>query len=234
MKKHSFFVLIFSLLSLSSYGQNELKLVNSKKIDPNRYAGIDDSPYLFKKWLVGNVTTIKGEEVPEVFVNYNGYSQEFEIKKGDRFIELENKYYLQIEITRKKNGDALPENAGESMIFQRNIHSRFKDKFVRVLYRGKTISVIESFVASVSEVTMQDVGKTVEKKRFMGIRSHFVLEGGNLKSFSLKRSSIIKTFGYKRELDVFMRKGKIDVKNAADLAKVFAYYEELLETKPRK
>jgi len=43
-----FFVVVFFLQY--SFSQNQLELVNSKKIDPDRYAGIDDSPYLYKHW----------------------------------------------------------------------------------------------------------------------------------------------------------------------------------------
>ena len=228
MRKHSFLlILLLSILS-ATFTQTELQLVNSKKIDPNRYEGIEDDPYLFKNWLIGNVTTNDGEVIEEVFINYNGYSEEFEIKNGDRFIELENKYYMQIEMSRKKNGEKFPKNAGEEIVFQRNLHGKFKEKFVRLMYRGKQVSVIEGYRVTVTEKTFQDVGKTVVKKRFIGTRSYYLLKDGELQSFNMKRSSVIKTFGLKKELDQFMRKQKINLDKDEDIAKVFAYYEELL------
>ena len=230
MRKHSFtLILLLSFLS-AAFSQSELQLVNSKKIDPNRYEGIEDEPYLFKNWLIGNVTTIEGEVIEEVFINYNGYSEEFEIKNGDRFIELENKYYMQIEMSREKNGDKFPNFAGEEIIFQRNLHGKFKENFVRLVYRGKKVSVIEGYRVTVTEKTFQDVGKTVVKKRFIGTRSYYLLKDGELQSFNMKRSSVIKTFGLKKELDQFMRKQKINLDKDEDVAKVFAYYEELLSS----
>lgn len=229
MYKYCFSLLIFSFISFSIYAQRELELVNSKKIDANRYAGIDDSPYLFKNWLIGNVTTNDGVIVPEVFINYNGYTGDFEIKNGDNFIELENKLYLQIEITRVKNGDKYPAHAGDKMIFQRKLHQRFKENLMRLIYKGKTVSIIEGFRVTVSETTTQDVGKTIVKKRFFGLRSQYALIDGELKPFNLKKSSIIKTFGYRKQMDTFMRKEKINFKDDADLSKLFAYYEGLLD-----
>ncbi|MDW3651500.1 MAG: hypothetical protein R8P61_30755 [Bacteroidia bacterium] len=230
MRKHSFMlILLLSFLS-ASFSQSELELLNSQKIDPDRYEDIEDSPYLFKNWLIGNVTTNSGEIIKEVFINYNGYSKNFEVKKGDRFIELEDKFYMQIELDRKKNGDKFPKYAGENLIFQRSLHKQFKEKFVRLVYRGKQVSVIEKYRVTVTEKTFQDVGRTITKKRFIGTRVYYLLKDGELKNFSMKRSSVIKNFGLKKELDQFMRKQKINLDKDEDISKVFAYYEELLSS----
>ncbi|MEM6805208.1 MAG: hypothetical protein AAF696_27675 [Bacteroidota bacterium] len=229
MRRHIFF-LTFLFCALSLFGQRELQLTNSKKIDPNRYADKDGDPYLFKNWLIADVTDNDLQVIKEVFINYNGFTEEFEIKNGDNFIELENKYYLQIEARRKKNGDAFPKNAGENIVFQRKLHKQFQDKFVRLIHRGEKLSIIENFKVRVSEVTFQDVGKTVKKKRFVGIRKYYLLKDGTLTAFSKKRSSIIKTFGgkKKKQLDVFMRKEKIDLAKDEDIGKLFSFYEEEL------
>lgn len=227
MRRH-LFLLTFLFCAFPLFSQNELKLTNSQKIDPNRYADKEGDPYMFKNWIIADVTDNELQVIKEVFINYNGFTEEFEIKNGENFIELENKYYLQIEANRKKNGEAFPKGAGEKIIFQRNLHKQFQNKFMRLIHKGEKLSIIEGFKVSVSEVTFQDVGKTVKKKRFVGTRRYYLLKDGALTPFNKKRSSIIKTFGgkKKKQMDVFMRKEKIDLNKDEDIGRLFSFYEQ--------
>ena len=79
--------------------------LNSEKIDDDRYKEMKGSPYLFENWVTGTIIDLDKKTYPVSQINYNGYTQEFEVRKGDSFITLDEKSLLKsgIGLERRKN-----------------------------------------------------------------------------------------------------------------------------------
>ena len=106
----SFFILFFS--NLLNGQETDLLMVNSKKIDQKRYEDVKGNPYLYKKWKKGSIISADADVIENVLLNYNGESNSFEIKKDNRFIELDPRWYVRVLVEEE------PDEA--AVIFQKN------------------------------------------------------------------------------------------------------------------
>ena len=227
---------ILSLILMASqfnvFGQEKeetksFEMTNSKPIDADRYEGIKGDPYLFKESV--NATLITNDKIvyEDVYLNYNGYSKEFEVKQGEEFIELDRKFYLRIEIPADKNNEGIVPEGQDNLVFVKNAHSRFGDRMVMLIHHGKKGLVIKEFHSSISEKEKQDVGKTIVTKRFFKKNNYYIVEGEDLRSLKLSKKGIISALGHKSELESFIKKNKYKVDNDAHLREILAYYEKL-------
>ena len=220
MKKNILIILLFSVLfSLDFYemkAQSEdILLTNSKKIDKNRYRDIKGSPYFFEDWQKGKVISAEAEAIENVMLNYNGYTKGFEIKMNDRFIELDEKWYVRV----------IVEGAEEEIIFQRNFLPPFNGKFSRQVYKGKDITVLQEFNIKIAKKTINNVGKKVEFQRFIPVEQYYLIEGQKAKYFKLKKKNILAELGNSTKLEAFIKKEKMKLDSEADLKKLLTFYE---------
>ncbi len=206
---------IFITINLAS-GQNfvdQFILENSKEISPTRYKGIKGSPYLFQNWVSGKIVNLDNEIFMVDEMNYNGYTQEIEIKQGNRYISLNENFYKRIEFNWN----------GETFNYQRVLDRERPNTFLQVLYKGKKLKLIKDFEIKLSERVVQDVGKKVEMKRFSAQHNYYLANFGELEEIKLKKKSIVKQLG--KEVDAFSKQNKIDLSTESGLVKVLEFYE---------
>ena len=216
MRPITLFVLVF--LSYSLLAQPELIFTNAQSIDPDRYKDIKGSPYLFKDWQMGFIIDDKEKSIKVAQLNYNGYSRFFEVKEGDKFIELDSKAYQRVEVDAEEGED--------NIVFQRGIHPFFKGKFVMVLYANENLSLIKESYMGLYENTIQDVGKTREIKRFTPINNHFVLRGDQLEKIKIKKKEILKILNNEKNVEKILKEYKIKLNNEKDLVKLLKLLDQ--------
>ncbi len=227
MKKKLFNLLLLCLFLTSGFAQkNTLKFTNAKDFDETRYEDIDGSPYYFKDWVYAKIYATDRSVYEDVLVNYNGETENFEAKKDNQWISLDNIWYSRVEIKKDQNEDVLDNKEGNQAIFQRVIYPNFKDKFYVVIYEGESRQIIKEFRAVISTKTVQDVGKTVEMKRFNSKKNYYLIEAGKVKLIKLKKKTITQLFAKPKDVEGFMKKEKINLNVDADLRKLFEHFEK--------
>lgn len=215
MKKLLSILLLFGF-SQGLYSQIEnIQFTNKRPLTENRYADIKGSPYLFAGWSPGLIFSNTMEKFQDLEININGYTQEIEVKKDRFYIELDAQWYLRIEV----------EDQAQKRIFQRDLHPRFANKFVELVYQGKQLWVVKEFVVKLAEEKTTNIAGTRLDRQFVAKFIYYLIEGGELQVLPLKEKKILKLLNQSR-LDHFFKEHKIQAKKESDLKKLMAYYEK--------
>ena len=226
MKLFTNTIFLISLLSiwmmtvapLSAQRENVI-LTNTQQIDPNRYEGVRGSPYLFEEWYPGIIIDTEGAPMEAEQINYNAHTKSFEIKKGDRFIELDPTYNQEVRLTLEE---------GKTLLFKKPPHSSLPEQFVLVLYDGAQVQLIKTIEKDITSKVFQDVGKKRTVKAFAKISQLYLVENGELRRMKRNKKSVLKTFKGIEGVDAFIKKKKLKFKDDADLVEVVAFYEQEL------
>jgi len=153
-----------------------------------------------------------------VEINFNGATNEVEIRKGDKFIELQKVDYKTIHVGK---GDL-------KSIFLRDIDGLFKTDFVESIYEGSDIALVRKFESKMEEVEMQNVGKTERIKRFNRKFKYILIKDGKSSILKTKKKQLIAALGKKKQLDAFIDSGKLKKDRRNHLKEIIAYYESIL------
>ena len=217
-----YFGLLFCCLSILTTTtllaqETDVLMTNSRSIDKDRYKGVKGSPYQFEDWRKGKIISADADVIEGVLLNFNGKTEGFEIKKGDNFIELDPKWYIRV---------LLEDESGETVTFQKNFLPPLANKFTRVVYKGKNLSIVEDFIAKIEIKVVNNVGKKEEFKRFYNKRNFFLIKDKKITLLKTKKKSLYALLGHKSALESFVKKEKLRLSNEADLIKLFTFYEE--------
>lgn len=205
--------------------QDVVMFTHAKPIDDQRYEGIKGSPYFFDNWVVGDVIDNQGELIQGVSLNLNGHTRSVEVRKDDKFIELDASYYRQLEVRPSQNPNSKIE---EPYVFMRGLHQRFNNRMVQVMYRGKDISLLLDFFVNLSTKEVNDVGKTVTFETFAVRKEAYLLIGSELHPVRLHKRKFFKdvpTHG--DELKAYAKKEGLSLNAIADWQQLVAHYEAL-------
>lgn len=215
--KFSLTLVIALLLVSNSYSQSNVLFKNAKIIDEDRYKGIDGSPYAWDEWLVGTIYDNKGNDIPDVEININGNSEEIEIRKDNKFIELQEMLYAKIELSQN----------GSPILLVRGFQSLFKTDFVEVVHEGTNVSIVRKFSAKLEELELQNVGKTEKIKRFKPRYTYYFIKGGKSSMVKAKKKQIIAFLGKRKVMDAFIDTVKLKKNRKEHLKEIAAYYDSL-------
>ncbi len=223
------FVVGLALFCVTAFSQNsKVTIEGGQPIDPKRYADIKDSPYFFKDWVVGTVIASSIEKFDDVLVNYNGHTQDFEVKNGDKFIELDERRHKRVEILLEKNPGKFKDPPVEKWVFMSGIHEVFEDKYALLVYAGKSLVFLKDFSSGISEKTFQDVGRTINVKRFNNKEDLYFLLDGELIPFKLKKKVILEVLPelYKAKAETFVAENKSKLDSEEEVIALLKFLEQ--------
>ena len=154
---------------------DKIVLTNTQKVGADRYRDIRGTPYYFKEWHAAKILAGSGEVFFQEKVNYNAYTENFEILDGENYIELDAKWYLQVEFTQEDNPES--EELGDlpKVVFQKQGQADFEDRWMVVLFKGEDFSLFKEFAVGKEKKVFQNVGKEVVVERFNTSTDYFVL-----------------------------------------------------------
>lgn len=220
--------LIFLCLFLTGLAaQNDkIAFTNSKPVDDKRYSDIKGSPMYFKDWVTGKIIRHDALIYEDVLLNYNGYTRTFEIKTGDEMIELDGDVYLRVDVDAADNPDAIDRIPTEHFAFQKNLHSRFSDQFVIILFAENDVMLIKEFKVDIAKHTIQDVGKAIDFKDFQRKEIYYLKADGKLTSLRYKKKVILGAFD-SPEVEPYIKEHKLRLKTEADLIQLAQFYSTL-------
>ncbi len=225
------FIFIFTVFYKNVLAQdiNSLILINSVPIDLDRYDAYKGSPYLFKEFVPATIVSHKGEYIEVKQLNYNGYSHNIEVRKDDEYIELNPIKYARIEIPVKGNPILEKEYGREQILLHKNIHPSLKNKFADLLYHGKHFVFFKDIHVAIKDNEVNTPGASVAFKRFSEAGKYYILSANKLKSIRFNKKQLVKSLGYKKELETFIKKNKTDFKSDIEIIELMKYYDSLLE-----
>lgn len=211
---------IFSIALFTSgilFAQPKSIFTNAKPIDENRYQDYKGSPYLFDDWVKADIYVGEEKAFEQLDLNFNGHTNEIEIRKDNQYIELDKKWYSKIEAIT-------PEGL---VVFSQGVHTFFRNNFVEVLYDGEQISLVRKFRVAVTEKEINDVGKTIKIKRFEKRFEYYFIKGDELKNVKWKKKSILSYLGHKKEIEAFLKKNKLKLTSDNGIRQTLIYFESL-------
>ena len=218
MKKFVF-LSFFLLIGFNGFAQTQISFINSLRIDSNVYDDIAGTPYMFDSWRTGKIISYLDTVEVNLEVNYNGFTQSFEIRKQGEFINLDEEYYQEVVLDN-------PDNPDYPYHFTKYAPGDLSGQWAMVYYEGEEFSVYMTFDAGLTEDEIQDVGKTITVRTFQNKRTNYLYRNSELETVKLKKKTLRRLFG-KSEYDAAAKKFKVDLDKHADLVKLF---EELNST----
>ncbi len=172
MKTLKIFNLIFCLsLTICTLAQkNDLLLTNSQSLSENRYEDIEGSPFLFKEWQQGIIYP-RNEQAPleKVQLNYNRQTKSFEVKKGNKFVALDETWYNKVEVLT---------DTEEKWLFETGLLPKKKQLFDRLIHQGEGFRIVEVFHTSIITTEKERYAETIEEKSFSNKSNYFLWKMG--------------------------------------------------------
>ena len=214
MKNFNFTILLLFFIHGVSNAQF-LQDIQGRVITTQTYTDVIGSPFLNDAFVNGNVVLVNGVKFQNVPLKYSSYNDElfFKNPKDESLLsfvlpvksfELLGLMYI--------NGFPAIDNFTENSFYELIANSSVK----LLLKNFKTILENKSYNSA-----------SVEKK-FEDNKIYYVFKAGKMKRFKPSKKDFMETLADKSsEIDVFLKKEKVDFKNNADLAKVFEYYSSL-------
>ena len=214
MKTFNFTILLL-LLSIGILNAQFLQDIQGRVITEQSYTDVIGSPFLNDAFVNGNVVLTNGVKFKSVLLKYSSYNDElfFKNPKDESLLsfvvpvksfELLGQTYV--------NGFPGIDNFTENSFYELIANSSVK----LLLKNFKTILENKPYNSA-----------SVEKK-FEDNKIYYVFKAGKMKRFKPSKKDFMETFADKSsEIDIFLKKEKVDFKNNADLVKVFEYYSSL-------
>lgn len=219
-------VLLIQFPSIAQTG--DALLTNSQKFEIEAYKDIEGSPYYFEEWQLGKVypKELKSEEEKpeEYLINYNGYSKSFEIRKGERFITLDEQYYNKIEV------QLMEDNELRNLVFKTNAHPTIQNRFMRVVFEGTAFEVVQDYQVRLSQREKQTYAKKEIVESFIKNPSYFLVQNNKAQTIKLKKKHILSLFkDQEAAIKKFAKKNGMKLNSEKDLISVLGYYESLTQ-----
>ena len=192
-----------------------LQDIQGRVITTQTYTDVIGSPFLNDAFVNGNVVLINGVKFQNVLLKYSSYNDElfFKNPKDESLLsfvvpvksfELLGLMYI--------NGFPAIDNFTENSFYELIANSSVK----LLLKNYKTILENKAYNSASTE------------KKFEDNKIYYVFKDGKMKRFKPSKKDFMEILADKSlEIDVFLKKEKVDFKNNADLAKVFEYYSSL-------
>ena len=233
MKQSLVLVICLVLFVFNLKGQRDLSKViftNSQDVDRDRYKEIKGTPYLFEHYVLATIVSSNIDVYEDILVNYNGYTKGFEAFEGASFIELDERWYLRVEIDPTQHPGLVETFGEDKLIFQRGVHPKFEHIFVQVLYAGLRTIFFKVFEVDLTKQKIEIPGQTLNVERFVEDIGYYLVKDGDLDPVTLRKKSLIKAFGRgeTKALESFARENEIDFTSERDLIKLIDFYDKNL------
>lgn len=192
--------------------------VSAKTFNSEKYSEIKGSPFLFEKWINGQVITSSGI-YKNVSLKLDAYENTLLFNKDDEAREFKDPV----------TGFTLIPDASDStknMVFRKGLSgpSLKPDQYVQVLGEG-SLSLYRSDIKLLSDVNEINRGVI---KTFNNSTRYYVLKDGSLKLIKPNKKELMGIFDDKREkIESFIKENNLSVTKDPDLKQVISYYNSL-------
>ena len=214
MKTFNFTILLL-LLSIGILNAQFLQDIQGRVITEQSYTDVIGSPFLNDAFVNGNVVLTNGVKFKSVLLKYSSYNDElfFKNPKDESLLSF---------VVPVKSFELL----GQTYVngFPR-IDNFTENSFYELIANSSVKLLVKNYKTILENKPYNSA--SVEKK-FEDNKIYYVFKAGKMKRFKPSKKDFMETFADKSsEIDIFLKKEKVDFKNNADLVKVFEYYSSL-------
>ncbi|MEM9984013.1 MAG: hypothetical protein AAF804_02865 [Bacteroidota bacterium] len=195
---------------------NEISFSNVQDFEENRYDGVQGNPYLFEDWAKATLVDGEGLTYPDLLANYNGYEQELEIKTEGGYMVLDHVFYPSL----------ILEAEGETYSLVWGKRLGLKPNWVISLYQGDTWSLAAVFRTVMSEHTIQNVGETIEVKRFKSLKEYYLIQAGQAQAIKMNKRKILTLLGQEKEINSFLKEKQLKLNSEAGLIATLQFLDQ--------
>ena len=220
MKKMGWLFLCYlSIIQLGLTQNKDVLMTNIQQIEDNTYQDVKGSPYYFTEWQLGKIYPVNDmDPIQEVLLNFNGYTQNFEIKKENYYTALDEKWYNSIEIEQGDN----------TIIYKKGLLPKDPNSFSRLIYQGNDFSIVYDFKVTLSTREQLLQSRLKEVKEFNRRPHYYLVKDGKAQVFKLKKRSILSLFStYSTKIENYAKKHHLKFSKESDLIKLFTIYNSL-------
>lgn len=214
--------LLQPLLMLVS-AQEMPELEGAEKVHRYQYKTISGSPYLLDTFAPGTIFGTNLTIYRDIPVNYNGKTQRVEVRLSDGTYELDPGIYLRVEIDRSYTND---KDLPGKMILQRGVHKRFENGFVRVVYRGRRMILVDQFRAEKDDTATDQMGHKDKFTKFRRDHDYYLKHHTEIHPVRLDEKSIARHLGHEEDMEAFILDKGLDVSREKDMARLLKWYED--------
>lgn len=210
-----FLIPILFLFIVNACKAQFLQDIQGRVITEQSFTDVIGSPFFKNEFVMGNVVLTNGDKFKDVLLKYNSYNDElfFKNPKDGSLLSF---------VVPVKSFDLL----GETYINGLPAIDNFTENSFYVLIVDTKVKLFLKNYKTILESKPYN-SASVEKK-FEDNKTYYVFKEGKMTRFKPSKKDLLETFSDKSsEIDVFLKKEKLDFKSNDDLAKVFQYYSSL-------
>jgi hypothetical protein len=225
-------IVISGMLVCFSYIASQAQISNvpgagNEVLREKKYTDVEGSPYLYPDWKSGSVTDKNGKSFPNTLIKYDAYKDVVEINQEGTVLVLSNNLYPTFTISFAE--------ANSNKVIKHTFRSGYdrvpgfgSNVYFEVLGQGEMVVLKKYDVKFIEEVT-NNYGTAAQVKRFQRAEKYFLIKNGQAAvEVKLNTKSVLAAIGDKQaELEKYISKEKLKLKNEGDLLALLAYYESL-------
>lgn len=216
---HLFCVLVSVLLfPAMAQAQNPLLNLRGQFVEFNRYVGVKNSPYLFPNWTLASIIPSSGPALENVLLNFNGYTQNFEVRNGDEIIEVELGYFIGIRLEEDH------EACGKQS-FLKYYHPKLINKYPLFVFNGRKHRLIRDFTVRLNETKVETPGKTEKFNSFSTINIYYLMTGADIVPIRLNAKEILKLFP-SPAASAYVEDMQLDLQTEEGFCRLLSWWDE--------
>jgi hypothetical protein len=206
--------------------QDSVLIQSGRRVYQSQYIDIEGSPYYFSDWVKGSVLRSDASVIEGVWLNYNGFTHEIEIKSGDALYALDKRWCLRAEVMPGDNPE-LSDELPAPVMFQQGVHRNFADHYGAVLYHGKKLALIRDFNVAKLDKEYNEFGTNNVVAKFRNTSAVYLKRGNTIIQLRLHRRKIADAFENPDLIRTYVDEEKLDPGKDADLIKIVAFADTL-------
>jgi len=227
MKRITFFILLFVLTySLKSQTMvNGLldnyrfkKLSDGVTLNTLKMSDIQGTPYLKEEYNQGKVVTSDGKSYENIPMRYNAFSDDLEFKKGADYYNFDPKSIVK----RAEFGGVI----FSCMTY--GSEDKTKSGFFEILTEGRATLSIRYTIKYLEKEKVQPFADP-QPARFDKPKKEYYLSFGSFPAKLITtKKSLLELFGsQKDEMDAYISKNKLSIREEGELIKIVAHFNSL-------
>lgn len=208
--------------------RKDVLMTNSHTFEVEAYKDIEGTPYYFAKWHQGKVYGVGDEAqiADEYLLNFNGYTKSFEVRKDDRFIALDEKFYSKITVETEVDGKL------QTLTFKTQAHPIYKNRFMKVVFEGTEFEVIQDYQVRLGNREKQGYAGNESTQAFNKNDTYYIVRNKKAKAIKLKKKAVLGLFkDQEAALKSFVKDNGLKLNKEAELVQFLSYYEQLTHPK---
>jgi len=133
----------------------------------------------------------------------------------------------KIIISKDKNKENFPDHVEGPVVVRSGNIPGLHCKFMVSIFEGEKVKLLKLITVKVTDVTVQEGGRTVRMQRFNQYNSYFYTAPGSFSEIKLKKKSILEALKHTDKVNSFLAKEKNKLKKEKDLLSLFKFYDTL-------